>query len=178
MRKTPTLFVRDEDRRYVTDEVTPGCEWVIEGEGRATRKYDGTCTLFDGRVWWVRREVKPGKTPPGGWVEVDHDDVTGKRVGWEPAQQSGFFKFLAEAAGGQLPGTYELCGPKINGNPESLDSHQLIRHGEDELAAPRTFGGLRGYMADFPHEGIVWHHPDGRMVKIKRRDFQRIGENL
>ena len=20
-------------------------------------------------------------------------------------------------------------------------------------------------------EGIVWHHPDGRMAKIKRRDF-------
>ena len=20
-------------------------------------------------------------------------------------------------------------------------------------------------------EGVVWHHPDGRMVKIKRKDF-------
>jgi hypothetical protein len=21
------------------------------------------------------------------------------------------------------------------------------------------------------YEGVVWHHPDGRMAKIKRRDF-------
>jgi len=39
MRKIPTLFGRDwdTDPRYVTREVAPGCEWVINGEGRATR---------------------------------------------------------------------------------------------------------------------------------------------
>jgi len=32
MRKIPTLFVRDpEDRAHVTDEVTPGCKWVLAG---------------------------------------------------------------------------------------------------------------------------------------------------
>ena len=74
MRKIPTLFVRDEqDRRHVTSEVTPGCEWVLAGEGVATRKYDGTCCMFDGEQWWARREVKPGKTdPPGFWlISVD-----------------------------------------------------------------------------------------------------------
>ncbi len=36
--KIPTLFVRDlEDRAHVTDEVTPGCEWVLAGEGVAYR---------------------------------------------------------------------------------------------------------------------------------------------
>lgn len=58
MQKIPTMFVRDPDNmRYVIDEVTPGCEWVLAGEGTPTRKYDGTCVMFDGAEWWARREV-------------------------------------------------------------------------------------------------------------------------
>jgi hypothetical protein len=125
VKKIPTLFERGEDRRYVLDQVTPGCEWVLAGEGRATRKYDGTCVLIrrDGPVvhGFARREVKPGKEPPPNWVEVDHDQVTGKRVGWEPIEQSGFAKWFEEAVtGDEPPGTYELVGPKVNGNPEQV----------------------------------------------------------
>jgi hypothetical protein len=36
---------------------------------------------------------------------------------------------------------------------------------------PRDFDGLREYLASFNGEGIVFHHPDGRMVKIRRTDF-------
>jgi hypothetical protein len=187
MKKIPTLFVRDsEDRRYVTTEVTPGCEWALAGEGVATRKYDGTCVLIrrDGMAVhaFSRREVKPGKEPPPGWIEVDHDEVTGKRVGWEPAAQSGFAKWIDEALafadeyGWVLaPGTYELVGPKINGNPEDVTNHYLIEHATAQvipLAYPVDFDGLRHRLTtNWPHEGIVWHHPDGRMVKLKRRDF-------
>jgi hypothetical protein len=182
VKKIPTLFRRDpEDMRRVLPEVTPDCEWVLAGEGTPTRKYDGTCVMFDGERWWARREVKPGKNPPDGWVEVDHDDVTGKRVGWEPADQSGFAKFLGETGAFDLswhPGTYELVGPKVNGNPERLDGHILVRHGKHPFhSIPLDFEGLRSLFTDadtdFPrhYEGIVWHHPDGRMAKIKRRDF-------
>lgn len=33
MRKIPTVFARDfdHDPRYVTRDVTPGCEWVLKG---------------------------------------------------------------------------------------------------------------------------------------------------
>ena len=75
MKKIPTLYQRDpDDRRFVTTDVTPGCEWVLAGEGTPTRKFDGTCTMRDdaGR-WWARREVKPGKTPPTGWRQVDRE---------------------------------------------------------------------------------------------------------
>lgn len=179
MKKIPTLFVRTEDRRYVTDQVTPGCEWVLAGEGRATRKYDGTCVLIDDDgVCWTRREVKPGKNPPPGWDEVDHDDVTGKRVGWVPFVQSPFESILTDlfcsGRGDDLrPGTYELVGPKINGNPEYFDRHTLVRHGSglQLLAVPLFYDGLADYLRSLPYEGIVWHHPDGRMVKLKRRDF-------
>lgn len=117
MNKIPTLFVRDEqERRYVTTEVSPGCEWVLAGEGTPTRKYDGTCVMYDGERWWARREVKPGKVEPDGFVALSTDENTGKTVGWEPVEQSAFAKWHAQAIDGiaeQEPGTYELVGPKV-----------------------------------------------------------------
>lgn len=184
MRKIPTLFVRDPatNLKYVTDEVNPACKWVLDGEGIATRKYDGTCVLLDANgVWYARREIKPGKTAPANFVEVEHDETTGKTVGWVPSQESGFEKYLQEAIGYELhahdaidPGTYELVGPKINGNPEGYEVHAIVAHGLDPLpGAPRDFDGLRDFLQPRTLEGIVWHHPDGRMAKLKKRDFPK-----
>jgi len=184
MKKIPTLFVRDfdNDPRYLTREVHPDCKWVIDGEGVPTRKYDGTCVMFDGERWWARREVKEGKRSPAGFVEIGHDDETGKTVGWEPIGQSSFAKahtaVLARfdpAACTWRAGTYELCGPKVNGNPEGFTTDTLVIH-EDALeldGVPRDFDGLAAWLHEHPYEGIVWHHEDGRMAKIKARDFPR-----
>jgi hypothetical protein len=181
VKKIPTLFVRDpEDRAHVLDQVNPGCEWVLNGEGTATEKWDGTCVMLDfSDDWWARREVKPGKNPPAGWIEEDRDEITGKRVGWEPIEQSSFAKFHTEALerfdGTFHPATYELVGPKINGNRHRLLNHQIIRHGEDVVYAPRTFDDLRDCLVDREHrtrsEGVVWWHPDGRRAKLKAKDF-------
>ena len=182
MKKIPTLFARDwdGDRRYVLPQVTPGCEWVAKGEGVPTRKYDGTCVMFDGSAWWARREVKPGKPEPPGFVTLEHDEETGKTVGWEPVEQSAFARWHAEAASGDDghgwdPGTYELVGPKVNGNPENAPSHMLLMHEDAHVLddAPRDLEGLAMWLHAHPYEGIVWHHPDGRMAKIKKRDFPR-----
>jgi hypothetical protein len=183
VRKIPTLFERDfdNDPRHVLRTVTPGCEWVLAGEGKATRKYDGTCVMLDNAgEWWARREVKPGKSPPPGFVAADTDTATGKTTGWEPIAQSSFAKFHAEALANLhawIPGTYELCGPKINGNPENFDKHVLIAHIDAEvLEVPDlSYEGLRRRLEPREGfgfiEGIVWHHPDGRMAKLKVRDF-------
>lgn len=193
MRKIPTLFVRDfeDDPRYVTREVHPDCQWVIAGEGQATRKYDGTCVMFDGERWWARREVKKDKQPPANFREVEHDDETGKTVGWEPVEQSSFAKWHAEVLAAEpaiadyldrpVPeagATYELLGPRVNGNPEHVGRHVLVRHGyvsaEAESAfrsLPLDFDGLAKWLHAHDYEGIVWHHPDGRMAKLKKRDF-------
>jgi hypothetical protein len=182
MQKIPTLFLRDEqDRRYVTREPHPDCLWVLAGEGVATRKYDGTCVMFDGERWWARREVKPGKQTPPNYQPIGTDDRTGKTVGWEPIEQSAFAKYHAEALAGPYPPfeswrrmTYELCGPKVNGNPEGFGIHVLTPHGLARLDdVPRDYDGLAKYLAEFEGEGIVWHHPDGRMAKLKRKDFPR-----
>lgn len=179
MKKIPTVFRRDpDDMRRVTSEVHPDCQWVLDGEGVATRKYDGTCVMFDGEAWWARREVKPGKVSPSRWRFVDEDKATGKCVGWEPIEQSPFAKFHAEAVEGENweATTYELCGPKINGNPEGLERHELLQHRDapripvvadtDAIRATVIALGRQGI------EGIVWHRPDGRMAKLKARDFE------
>ncbi|MEZ7005011.1 hypothetical protein [Streptomyces sp. AD55] len=123
MHKIATVFRRDPaNMRNVLDETTPGCEWVLAGEGEATRKWDGTCVMLDdAHRWWARREVKPGKNQPPGYVAVQHDETTGKTFGWEPMKQSAYAKLHAEAVANSAPaapGTYELLGPKINRNPD------------------------------------------------------------
>jgi len=178
MKKIPTLFERDpEDRAHVTRDVNPAAAWVLDGHGTPTRKYDGTAVMLDEHDnWWARREVKPGKTPPPNFQAIDHDDTTGKTVGWEPIEQSPFVKFHTEALASTStaqfsPGTFELVGPKIQGNPEQFAHHELVRHGVFVLDAPRDYDGLKTWLLAHDYEGIVWHHPDGRMAKLKRRDF-------
>jgi hypothetical protein len=177
MRKVPTLYLRDEnDRRYVTREVNPAAAWVLDDEGVATRKFDGTCTKLDENgTWWARREVKPGKLAPANFVPEETDGVTGKTVGWEPIEQSPFVKaFRSVEDVPTEPGTYELCGPKVNGNPEKFPGHVLVPHGEFVLHnAPRDYEGLAEYLASADIEGIVWHRGNGDLVKIKKRDFPR-----
>jgi hypothetical protein len=185
MNKIPTIFKRDEaDRSKVTEEWNPECLWVRDGEGTATQKYDGTCVAFAMDKWWARREVKPGKEEPPNFIFVSKDLITGKTMGWEPIEQSPFHKFLLEAINSDdMPwemGTYELCGPKINGNPEGYDKHTLVKH---EYAVdldprgggiPRSYEEIKGHVAVLKRrgvEGIVYHHPDGRMAKIKGKDF-------
>jgi len=182
MKKIPTLFVRDlEDRAHVTDEVTPGCEWVLAGEGVATRKYDGTCMMLDNNgEWWARREVKPGKAAPENYLVDNVDEVTGKTQGWEPVGQSPFAKFHAEATAGWFgwkAGTYELVGPKVQGNPEKVKAHELILHDAAEVLqiASYEIGFIKMFVSNLSKngwEGIVWHHPDGRMTKLKARDLK------
>jgi Family of unknown function (DUF5565) len=192
MRKIPTLFKRDEnDLRHVTSEVNPKCQWVIDGEGVATRKYDGTSCLVQLGQFYKRYEAKKGKTPPPDFVPADSADAnTGKQPGWVPVHPfDPADKFHREAwdswkltEGGPPPeGTYELVGPKVQGNPEGYSAHVLVNHmtetafEDDVPESPRDFDGLRAWMLDIASahefEGIVWHHPDGRMAKLKRRDF-------
>lgn len=184
MKKMPTVFVRDfgTGPHHVTEQVTPGCEWVLAGEGIATRKYDGTCCMLDEHGnWWGRREIKPGKQAPAYFVPIDTDDVTGKTMGWEPIEHSSFAKYHAEALAygtpQNIPGTYELVGERINGNPEHYAGHDLIRHEDAERFAftDRSYGELRRILTflreKYGYEGVVFKHPDGRMAKLKAKDF-------
>lgn len=178
MKKIPTLFERDwnGDRSRVIPQVHEGCEWVLAGEGVATRKMDGTCCMVrDGKLY-KRRELRNGEKAPPLFEPADHDDETGKTVGWVPCDIGPEDKWHMEAFGRMVPpledGTYELVGPKVQGNPEKYPHHELLWHGHMIIEdAPRDFDALRTYFAAVDIEGIVWHHSDGRRAKLKLRDF-------
>jgi hypothetical protein len=174
MKKIISLFQRNyEGDRLVRDEVVPGAEWVLAGEGVATRKIDGTCCKMEGGKLFKRYDAKQGKTPPPGFIPAqDADPNTGHWPGWLAVGDGPDDKWFREAEDKALPdGTYELCGPKVQGNPEGYSKHTLISHGSEKLDAPRTFNELKNFFVGKDIEGIVWHHPDGRMVKIKAKDF-------
>lgn len=78
--------------------------------------------------------------PPDFRAE-QHDDATGKTVGWEPIDDSPFrgpFRAALGAGVDRPVGTYELIGPKINGNPEGVADHRLVPHAAAERLDPRA----------------------------------------
>lgn len=178
MKKIISLFQRNYDGdRLVRDEVVPGAEWVQAGEGIATRKYDGTCCMIrDGKLY-KRYDAKKGKTPPPNFEpSQDYDEITGHMPGWIPVGDGPDDQWHREGlvnTPNLTDGTYELLGPKIQGNPEKVGTtHQLIKHGITNLPdCPRTYNELKKWFEGVDIEGVVWHHPDGRMVKIKAKDF-------
>lgn len=169
MKKIPTLFVRNADGQII-NEVHSDCAWVVDGEGTATRKYDGTSCLVRDGVLFKRQEIKTGAAAPPSFEPVGED--SGKTQGWVPVGDGPDDKWHREAMTPDLmDGTYELIGPKVQGNPEKEPTRVLVPHGAMPLNAPRTYDGLREYFETADVEGIVWWHRDGRMAKIKAKDF-------
>jgi hypothetical protein len=199
MKKIPSLFKRDyKDTRQVYNEVVPGSEWVVNGEGVATEKFDGTaCMVRDGKLFkrydrkmvksaYRRKKREPDFVPTiehykpalDNWepCESEPNHHTGHWPGWIPVgdePESKWHRRGFENTGRLPDGTYELVGPQINNNPHDLERHELWPHGANKFLYPpeRTFDAIKFWFERNEVEGIIWHHPDGRMVKIKRRDF-------
>ena len=77
MKKTPLVFVYDYDNDIITDKVKPGSEWVLNGEGIATIKIDGSACLYkDGKLWKrFDRRLKPkfaNKFKPGDNPDISY----------------------------------------------------------------------------------------------------------
>jgi hypothetical protein len=183
MKKIPTLFERDwqGDRSRVTSEVNPDALWVFSEPCRATRKFDGTAVMLRDGVLYCRFDAKHGKKPPINFepAQPEADSETGHWPGWVPAGndpqyqwQRKAHEFSKEHALLDGDGTYEAVGPHFQGNPEHYAQDVLVRHGAEELPdAPKYFNELAEWFKGKDIEGIVWHHADGRMAKIKAKDF-------
>ena len=179
MKKIISLFQRNyEGDRLVRNEVVPGAEWVLKGEGKATRKFDGTCCMIKDGLIFKRYDCKEGKAPPYGFIPAqDPDPITKHWPGWlqcEPTNPNDRW-FLEAFTGKEENGTYELCGPKVQGDPEHFGKHVLVKHGSVvwNFDPPRDFEGLKKFFEihEPSIEGIVWHRENGDMVKIKAKDF-------
>lgn len=177
MKKIPTIFVRDTSGKkpVLTREWWRECTWVRDGEGVATRKWDGSACLIRNGVFYKRLEWDAQKgAPPKSWLHWDFDPLALSGHGWLPVGDGpeDWMHRLVAATFLTLPeGTYELCGPKMGKNAEKLNEYKLLPHGNVTFDVPRDFDGIRDWLAANPMEGLVWHHQDGRMAKIKRRDF-------
>ena len=183
MKKIKSLFVREYDENgkfQSTPQITEGCEWVVNGEGVATRKYDGTCCLVMNGELYKRFDFKPGRTLPHGAIpcQDEPDEITGHFPHWvkcdesEPQDKWHIKAFIN--AGEMEDGTYELCGVHFANNIDKLaiDGDVFVRHGADVLGVQdRTFAGIKEYLRNHFIEGIVFHRGNGEMCKVKRSDF-------
>ena len=185
MKKIPTLFEREyADHKVVGIKPVlsdPSLQWVLDGEGEATLKIDGTCcAIIDGK-FYRRYDAKHGKKPPEGAIPCcEPDPVTGHWPHWllvtekDPAARWHIeaLNNTVESEGDYLEdGTYEAIGPHFQSNPYGLDTDMLVRHGLVRLDVDRTFEGLRDYLKENVIEGIVFWKDGEPKCKIKRSDF-------
>lgn len=178
MKKISTLFKKDpSDLGRVIEEYNTENIWVTNSNVKATRKFDGTaCAIINGKLY-KRYDVKKGKTVPVGAIPCqDSDEITGHWPHWVKCDRndnSNKYHFEAfDGVPGKIDdGTFELCGPKIQGNPENFSYHILVRHGYEELPKMVNYDNIKEYLTTKDIEGIVYHHPDGRMCKIRKSDF-------
>jgi hypothetical protein len=180
MKKISTLFRKDpNDLKRVINEVNPGNEWVFNGEAIATRKFDGTAAAIINGELYKRYDVKKGKQVPIHAIPCQEPDtITGHWPHWVKCEVRPEDKFFLEAFHDLVDkkdGTYELVGPKVQGNPEKFAKHTLVLHGSIRIDLPSLdFDVLREWLTSSENdiEGIVFHHiNDGRMCKLRKSDF-------
>ena len=182
MQKIETIFDRGSDFK-VTPKIRAGTEWVFAGEGVATEKVDGTnvrITVQSGKVLMVEKRRNPtreekAKGDEPGYIAANRDVPQDKHI----------FRAVDGTDVSKIPdGSWpcEAIGPKIQGNPLALESPTCYVFSLNPTIVadvPREYDGLKEFLKTFDSlyspghkaEGIVYHHPDGRMAKIKVRDF-------
>lgn len=193
MKKIPTLFERVFDEHRIVNilpNVAPGMEWVINGEGIATEKFDGSCCAIINGELYKRYDAKNGKPVPKGAIKCQEeaDPVTGHFPCWVKCDrdnpndqwywQAYDEKIIVESyvAGHNIDilpdGTYEAIGIHFRNNPYRFFGDVLVRHGLATLPDfPRTFEGMKEYLRKNNIEGVVFWKDGQPQCKIKRSDF-------
>lgn len=184
VKKIKTLFVRDfgSPGNPITTEIEPTCLWAVGGDVRPTRKWDGTATMVRKGVLYKRLDVKKGKTPPADFESCERDDTTGHHFGWVPVKfdlpENKWYRAAWERpAAPSVDGTYELCGPHFQANPEGFEVDTFVPHGVEEVDfhfsgdPASAYAEVKGFLEAVDVEGIVFYHADGRRTKIKKVDF-------
>ena len=196
MKKMKTVFFIEYDENgnsNIVNKVRPENEWVLNGEGVATIKFDGTAAIFKNNQLYKRFDRKLTKkfsrlkqrkgdsfevkehmfrTLPEGAIPCQEkpDPVTFHHPHWVPVDDSPENRYFHEALEKNPVlnegKTYELVGEKVQGNLENISGHELWEHGSKIVEGLEiTFEGLKAWLLDNKVEGLVFHHSDGRKAK-------------
>lgn len=181
MKKISTLFKKDPTNLgRVIDEINPENAWALNAT--PTRKFDGTsCAIINGELYKrYDARIKPDGTykkpvPEGAIPCQEADRLSGHHPHWVRCdRENNADKYHFEgfdALEEKEDGTYELCGEKVQGNPEKVKGHVLIKHGSEVLdISDFSFEGLKQYLEKTDIEGIVFHLGD-KLCKIRKTDF-------
>lgn len=181
MKKITTLFKKNpENLGRVINEIDPNNNWVFDDGVRCTRKFDGTACAIINKELYKRYDVKKGKSVPENAIPCQEpDEITGHWPHWvkcdrdDPSNKWHFEAFDKTVGYFVEDGTFELIGPKIQGNPEKSPDHTLIKHGSYSYTeyGNISFDNIKKLLTELDIEGFVFHHPDGRMCKIRKSDF-------
>lgn len=178
MKKISTLYKKDPtDLGRVINELNPNHEWVFT-TGIPTRKFDGTsCSIINGELY-KRFDLKKGRLLPPNSIPCQEPDIeSGHHPHWvkcDRNDKSNKWHFIAfDSLENKEDGTYELCGKKIQGNPENIEGHKLIKHGCEVLdISDFSFEGLENFLNENDIEGIVFYDTESdNMCKIRKTDF-------
>lgn len=189
MEKIPTIFKRDfNNNGKITRDYDDHVEGFVYEEALPTEKMDGTnvrLTVRNHTLVRLEKRRNPDKIQKAKgilepwYVDADEFDASDKYM-WEAARNTD----LSALEDGEYSG--EALGPSIQGNPLKLDKHTVFLFSVDSILrnyvftdAPHTYDELKEWLPkqkskfgnDCFIEGIVWHHPNGRMAKIKAKDF-------
>lgn len=146
--------------------------WLAELGVCAYRKFDGHCCMVAGGRLYKRRKLARGEEEPEGWIQTEGS------YGWIPFEVPD--KPEWDGVRGTLcfqhfqGKTCELVGPGIRGNPEGKLTLKLVLHTEQPLRdCPKDPNKVAKWLQSKPYEGVVWHHPDGRMAKLTHQTLGR-----
>ncbi len=186
MRKILTIFDRNwETNRKVNEKLIVDFDFK---NAVATEKLDGMnirLTIRQHTVVRVEKRRNPSKiqkqkgiTEP--WYVDAIESAPEDKWIYDAVKNTNF----SDVSDGEWSG--EALGKNIQGNPLNLEHNQVFLFSYPKWRerivlknVPTTFDALRDYLKNqkslignkAPIEGIVWHHINGDMVKIKCKDF-------
>lgn len=202
MKKIPTLFKREFGERHEVTTlpiVKPELVGILNGEGIATIKWDGSCCAIINGILYKRYDAKKGKRIPDDaipcqdapdpitghlpcWVRCDINNPSDK---WFFAAYDHYFDVSLLKCDDcmydicnccHLNGTYEAIGKHFQGNPYHLPFDILVPHGKNVIDVPRSYDGIRNFLQKLADdgtgiEGIVFWVDNKPVCKIKSSDF-------
>ncbi len=187
MNKIQTIFDRDwEGNRCVINKPIDNVVLAILPFAKATEKIDGTnvrATLRAGTCVRLEKRRNPDKIQKHKGIEepwyVDASPFE--------SQDKHIYDALANTDLTQLPDgewSGEAVGPDVQGNPLNLEKNIIVFFSLGQCPVyedcPTSFEELKAWLPvqkskfgrDRGIEGIVWHCDDGKMFKIKTKDFK------